>query len=65
MRDEIYCPICGSTDVLCDGENDFGGTDYYCKECGHDFTTEDQFGIEIAIKQTETNNNKQIKQKTL
>ncbi len=41
MRDEIYCPICGSTDVLCDGENDFGGTDYYCKECGHDFTTED------------------------
>ena len=41
MRDEIYCPICGSTDVFCDGENDFGGIIYYCKECGYNFTIED------------------------
>ena len=41
IANEISCPFCGSTNLLNDGENDFGGTDYYCTECGHDFATED------------------------
>lgn len=40
MKNDIFCPICGSNNVLNDGENDFGGTDFYCKDCGHDFIVE-------------------------